>query len=79
MHSAGVGSARFPVSASAMPSAIDGALAIELPAHEAEVFADAGFDDLFVAYPAVGEDKGRRLLALADRVRLAVECVERKR
>jgi len=39
---------------------------------EAEVFADAGFDDLFVAFPVVGEDKGRRLLALADRVRLAV-------
>jgi D-serine deaminase-like pyridoxal phosphate-dependent protein len=39
---------------------------------EAEVFADAGFDDLFVAYPVVGEDKGRRLLALSDRVRLAV-------
>jgi D-serine deaminase-like pyridoxal phosphate-dependent protein len=39
---------------------------------EAEVFADAGFDDLFVAFPIVGEDKGRRLLALADRVRLAV-------
>ena len=34
---------------------------------EAEVFADAGFDDLFVAYPVVGEDKGRRLLALSDR------------
>jgi D-serine deaminase-like pyridoxal phosphate-dependent protein len=45
---------------------------------EAEVFADAGFDDLFVAYPAVGEDKGRRLVALADRVRLAagVDSVE---
>jgi D-serine deaminase-like pyridoxal phosphate-dependent protein len=39
---------------------------------EAEVFAAAGFDDLFVAYPVVGSDKGRRLLALADRVRLAV-------
>ena len=39
---------------------------------EAEVFAEAGFDDLFVAYPVVGEDKGRRLLALADRARLAV-------
>ena len=38
---------------------------------EAEVFVDAGFDDLFVAYPVVGEDKGRRLLALADRARLA--------
>ena len=39
---------------------------------EAEVFADAGFDDLFVAFPVVGEDKGRRLVSLADRVRLAV-------
>jgi D-serine deaminase-like pyridoxal phosphate-dependent protein len=39
---------------------------------EAEVFADAGFEDLFVAYPVVGEDKGRRLLALADRARVAV-------
>jgi len=39
---------------------------------EAEVFADAGFDDLFLAYPIVGEDKGKRLLALSDRVRLRV-------
>lgn len=39
---------------------------------EAEVFAAAGFDDLFVAYPVVGEDKARRLLALADRLRLSV-------
>jgi D-serine deaminase-like pyridoxal phosphate-dependent protein len=39
---------------------------------EAEVFAAAGFQDLFVAYPVVGVDKGRRLLALADRARLAV-------
>jgi D-serine deaminase-like pyridoxal phosphate-dependent protein len=39
---------------------------------EGEVFARAGFDDIFVAYPVVGEDKGRRLLALADRARLAV-------
>jgi D-serine deaminase-like pyridoxal phosphate-dependent protein len=39
---------------------------------EAEVFADAGFDDVFLAYPTVGEDKARRLLALSDRVRLAV-------
>lgn len=38
---------------------------------EAEVFAAAGFDDLFVAYPVVGADKGRRLLALSDRARLA--------
>jgi D-serine deaminase-like pyridoxal phosphate-dependent protein len=39
---------------------------------EAEVFAAAGFDDLFVAYPLFGEDQGRRLLALADRARVAV-------
>jgi D-serine deaminase-like pyridoxal phosphate-dependent protein len=39
---------------------------------EAEVFAAAGFGDLFVAYPVVGADKGRRLLALADRVKIAV-------
>ena len=39
---------------------------------EAEVFAAAGFDDLFVAYPVVGEDKARRLLGLGPTVRLAV-------
>lgn len=39
---------------------------------EAEVFAAAGFDDIFLAYPVVGAGKARRLLALADRVRLAV-------
>jgi D-serine deaminase-like pyridoxal phosphate-dependent protein len=45
---------------------------------EAEVFVDAGFDDIFVAYPVVGEDKGRRLVALCDRARLAagVDSVE---
>lgn len=39
---------------------------------EAEVFVDAGFDDIFLAYPVVGADKARRLLALADRARLAI-------
>jgi D-serine deaminase-like pyridoxal phosphate-dependent protein len=39
---------------------------------EAEAFVAAGFDDVFVAYPVVGEDKGRRLLRLADRARVAV-------
>jgi D-serine deaminase-like pyridoxal phosphate-dependent protein len=39
---------------------------------EAEVFADAGFDDLFLAYPVVGLGKPERLLALAGRVRIAV-------
>lgn len=39
---------------------------------EAEVFAEHGFDDIFLAYPIVGEDKARRLLALSERTRLAV-------
>jgi D-serine deaminase-like pyridoxal phosphate-dependent protein len=46
---------------------------------EAEVFAEAGFDDLFIAYPVVGADKARRLLALADRLRrlaVGVDSVE---
>ena len=39
---------------------------------EAEVFVAAGFEDVFLAYPIVGAEKGKRLLALADRARLAV-------
>lgn len=39
---------------------------------EAEVFAEAGFEDLFVAYPVVGAGKAARLLALSERTRLAV-------
>jgi len=39
---------------------------------EAEVFADAGLRDLFLAYPTVGVDRARRLLALSDKARLAV-------
>jgi D-serine deaminase-like pyridoxal phosphate-dependent protein len=39
---------------------------------EAEVFAEAGFSDIFLAYPIVGGDRARRLLALVDRVSLAV-------
>ncbi len=39
---------------------------------EAEVLATAGCGDLFVAFPVVGPDKGRRLLALAEKTRLAV-------
>ncbi|HEY2797036.1 MAG TPA: alanine racemase [Thermoanaerobaculia bacterium] len=39
---------------------------------EAEVFAREGFDDIFLGYPIFGADKARRLLALSDRVRLAV-------
>jgi D-serine deaminase-like pyridoxal phosphate-dependent protein len=39
---------------------------------EAEVFVAAGFDDVFLAYPIVGSEKARRLLALSDRARIAV-------
>lgn len=39
---------------------------------EAEVFAAAGCDDLFVAFPVVGAVKARRLLALAQRAHIAV-------
>src|SRR5207249_8023052 len=40
---------------------------------EAEVFADAGIDDLLIAHPPVGRPKLERLAALAKRVkRLAV-------
>jgi D-serine deaminase-like pyridoxal phosphate-dependent protein len=39
---------------------------------EAEVFADAGFGDLFLAYPITGAAKARRLLEISDRVRIAV-------
>jgi D-serine deaminase-like pyridoxal phosphate-dependent protein len=50
-----------------------GAVGISLAkTSEAEVFAGAGFDDIFLAYPVVGAEKGRRLLALSDRIRLAI-------
>jgi D-serine deaminase-like pyridoxal phosphate-dependent protein len=39
---------------------------------EAQVMADAGFDDILVAYPIVGETKLRRLVDLARRVRITV-------
>ncbi|HWZ86102.1 MAG TPA: alanine racemase [Thermoanaerobaculia bacterium] len=39
---------------------------------EAEVFAELGFGDIFLAYPIVGADKARRLLVLADRIHLSV-------
>ncbi|MEO8291714.1 MAG: alanine racemase [Actinomycetota bacterium] len=45
---------------------------------EAEVMADAGLDDLLVAYPIVGEAKLARLHALRDRarVRVSLDSVE---
>src|SRR5262245_31746176 len=39
---------------------------------EAEVFAGLGFEDVFLGYPVYGADKARRLLALSDRMRIAV-------
>jgi D-serine deaminase-like pyridoxal phosphate-dependent protein len=40
---------------------------------EAEVFADGGIEDLFIAYPVwAGGDRGGRLAALARRVKLTV-------
>ncbi|HLX89105.1 MAG TPA: alanine racemase, partial [Acidimicrobiales bacterium] len=40
---------------------------------EAEVFADAGFDDLFVAYPLwVDAARSRRVASLVERSRLRV-------
>ena len=39
---------------------------------EAEVMADAGIEDLFLAYPIWGEQKLARLIPLADRCRLSV-------
>jgi D-serine deaminase-like pyridoxal phosphate-dependent protein len=40
---------------------------------EAEAMVEAGFDDLFVAYPLVGEAKLRRLVALAERAAVRFE------
>ena len=45
---------------------------------EAEVFADAGFDDILISFPIVGPQKVVRLEELAQRVRLtvAIDSVE---
>jgi D-serine deaminase-like pyridoxal phosphate-dependent protein len=39
---------------------------------EAEVFVDAGCDDVVVAFPVFGSEKWRRLAALAERARIGV-------
>lgn len=39
---------------------------------EAEVFADAGFDNIFLPYNIIGETKLKRLMALASRINLSV-------
>ncbi|MFL5799645.1 MAG: alanine racemase [Actinomycetota bacterium] len=42
---------------------------------EAEPFVDAGIDDVAIAYPVLGEEKWRRVAALAARgVRMTVNC-----
>lgn len=46
---------------------------------EAEVFAEAGFDDILLAYPVIGDDKCRRLgelLLKGIRVRTVVNSIE---
>jgi D-serine deaminase-like pyridoxal phosphate-dependent protein len=43
---------------------------------EAEVFADAGFDDILIAYPLIGEHKMERLLALARRVKRLIVSLD---
>lgn len=42
---------------------------------EAEVFAQAGFEDVRVAYPVMGRDKWQRLLDLTDRAEVSF-CVD---
>ncbi|MCG8480211.1 MAG: alanine racemase [Spirochaetales bacterium] len=37
---------------------------------EAEIFAGAGVDDIFLAYPIVGSSRARRTVRLAERIRL---------
>src|SRR5690242_3885878 len=39
---------------------------------EAEIYADAGFDNIFVAYPVIGREKARRAAQLAQRCTLIV-------
>ncbi len=41
---------------------------------EAEIMADAGFDDIFIAYNIIGESKLRRLMGLAARCKLSVSA-----
>jgi len=39
---------------------------------EAEVFADAGFDDIAIAYPVVGETKWQRIARLAEHAKITL-------
>ena len=46
---------------------------------EAEVLAGAGFDDILVAFPVMGEEKVRRLARLACERRLLVALIRKPR
>lgn len=39
---------------------------------EAEVMANAGFDDIFIPYNVIGESKLKRLMSLAERIKVSV-------
>src|SRR5919205_2838544 len=41
---------------------------------EAEVMAEAGFDDIFIPYNILGESKLKRLMELAARVKISVSA-----
>lgn len=43
---------------------------------EAEVMADGGLEDIFMAYPLIGEDKIRRALALSRRVKRFIAAAD---
>ncbi|HLN62573.1 MAG TPA: alanine racemase, partial [Symbiobacteriaceae bacterium] len=43
---------------------------------EAEVMADAGFDDILIAYPIIGAQKLDRLAALAQRTRRLIVSLD---
>ena len=45
---------------------------------EAEVMAEAGLDDILIAYPVVGDIKIKRLLALMEKVRMILDVDSRE-
>ena len=46
---------------------------------EAEVFAAAGFEDIAIAYPVVGEAKWQRIARLAEHARITSTSTARQR
>ncbi|MDR1664493.1 MAG: alanine racemase, partial [Clostridiales bacterium] len=43
---------------------------------EAEVFADGGIEDIFIAYPLVGEEKYRRALRIKKKIKRLIVAVD---